>query len=111
MKTIKDLKDQQEWDDLQYSERTEIAINTLFMAGKINEELKMGCNEGNDGVIVELCSVEDDDREALTQGWLHIKDGVLFEANIYTSDESHWYISDRLWDDLYMLLEELVDWE
>lgn len=109
MKTIKDLKDQNQWDELRYDDKLDIVINTLFMHGKINEEIEMSCGDYGE-VIVELNCVEDDDKMALTEGWLSVKDDNIFQTDLHRGDCSHWYISDQMWEDLYTLLEDITDW-
>lgn len=110
LKTIKDLKNQHEWWDINdCSEKLEIVINTLFMAGKINEELKMSLGDFGEATV-ELCCNEDD-RDALQEGWIRIADKPTIEINLFQGDNSHYLINDDLWDYLYNLMEEVVDWD
>jgi len=106
MKTIKDIT-YKEWDELDWDERLEITINTLFIYKKVNVE-EVIPTEYDFGITIELCCVEDDVREALTKGWIRIKQHSYLELNLWQGNGQPYFTdADLIWRTIYEYLNEL----
>lgn len=106
MKTIKNTY-WNEWKELEWEERLDITINTMFLAEKINviESFTIGDDYGN--ATIELCATEGDDKLALTEGWIKIEERPYFEVNLWRSSGFPYYMSEKIWDDIYAYLAAL----
>lgn len=108
MNTIKNM-DYRKWDELDYGEKLDVTINTLFTLGKINEEIEITIGDDYGEATIELSCIEDDEKLALTEGWICLKDGASFEVNLHRGDNSHYYIADEMWGDIFTMLESLEE--
>lgn len=106
MKTIKNITFS-EWDEFDYNEKLNVAINTMFLAEKINVREKITIGDDYGEAIIELNCIEEDEKLALTEGWIQIKDGPYFELNLWRENAGHYWLSDNFWSDLHSYLQNI----
>lgn len=107
MKTIKDIN-YKEWDALDWDDRLDVTINSMFIHNKINVPEKMHMEYGDS--IIELCCAEDDDKLALTEGWIKIVEdgGARIELNLWRGNGQPYFTdADFIWYTIFTYLEEL----
>lgn len=114
MKTIKDIKNYNDWNELNFDEKLDITINTMFVHGKINTREKMSVGDWGDDAIIELSCIEDDDKMALTDGWIKITEGsgARIELNLWRDNGQPYFTDENsLFDTIYNYLDGLREEE
>jgi len=109
MKTIKDV-DWKQWKELDFEEKLDVTINTMFVHGKINIEEKMHMEFSD--AIIELSCVEDDEKLALTEGWIKITEdgGARIEINLWRGNGQPYFTDEEsIWQVVFNYLEGLEE--
>jgi hypothetical protein len=109
MKTIKDINWEQ-WKELDFDEKLDVTINTMFVHGKINTPEKMHMEYAD--AIIELSSAEDNDKLALTEGWIKIIEdgGARIEINLWRENGQPYFTDEEsMWQTVFNYLEGLEE--
>lgn len=110
MKTINNI-DYQNWQNLDWEERLDITINTMFIKDLINKPQVFEFNDVQHGVI-ELQHVEEDEKLALTEGWICLRQsaGPEIELNLFRESGCPIFADyEEIWGAVYSYLETLRD--
>src|SRR6266571_8972102 len=105
MKTIKDIT-YKEWDAMDWEDRLDTTINSMFIHNKINTPEKMHMEFAD--AIIELSCVADDEKLALTEGWIKITEngGSRIELNLWRENGQPYFTDeDSLWYTIFTYLE------
>lgn len=109
MKTIKDF-DRNQWNELDFDDKLDVAINTMFVHNKINIEEKVRVGEFDHEVTIELSCVEDDDKKALTEGWICIEDKPRVTINLWRGNGQPYFTdADSIMYELFNYLKEMEE--
>jgi len=109
MKTIKDVQ-WKDWQELDFEEKLDVTINTMFIHSKINTEEKMSVGDFGGEALIELVCLEDDDKSALTEGWIEITEngGARIEINLWRGNGQPYFTdADMIFDTIFEYLEGL----